>query len=79
MGLLSIGVNHRTAPVEVRERLAFDEEQTRRFLTDAAEDLSERLLVSTCNRTELYAVTEEAEADPIPALLERLGRARGIE
>lgn len=63
--IIAVGLNHRTAPVEVRERLAFDEaavrEQLGRLRTLGICD--EALLVSTCNRVELYAV---ATHDPGP-------------
>jgi len=59
MGIVLIGTSHKTAPVEVRERLAFAESR----LTDALRELvdremiSEGLIVSTCNRVELIAAT----------------------
>ncbi len=58
MEIVLIGMNHRTAPVELRERVAFTAEQARR----AAEELRSRaileeaVVVSTCNRSELYGV-----------------------
>jgi len=60
MSLVVVGINHRTAPVEVRERVVF--EPTR--LPEALRELrslpavSESVIVSTCNRTEIYCVTE---------------------
>ena len=53
-----IGCNHRTAPVELRERIAFTSQQA----LQAADELKERgileeaVVVSTCNRSELYGV-----------------------
>jgi glutamyl-tRNA reductase len=61
MEIVLIGVSHRTAPVEVRERVTFTPEEAQR----AAEELrtggllSETLVLSTCNRSELYGVTAE--------------------
>lgn len=59
--LLVLGVNHRTAPVEVRERLAYQRQELpgalRRLLQ--REGIGEALLLSTCNRTEVYAVGPE--------------------
>ncbi|MFB6355561.1 MAG: glutamyl-tRNA reductase, partial [bacterium] len=51
-----IGMNHRTAPVDVREKLAFSPEETRAFLKELhkRDDVTEAVLLSTCNRTELY-------------------------
>ena len=62
MEIVLIGLNHRTAPVELRERVAFTPEEARR----AAEELrsrgvlSETLVLSTCNRSELYGVPPES-------------------
>lgn len=56
MKILMIGVNHRTAPVELRERLALSGERLAGALTGlrAAHPASELVIVSTCNRTEAY-------------------------
>jgi glutamyl-tRNA reductase len=62
MELLCLGLNHKTAPVEVRERFAVGSNK----LGEAASELkqltgvSEGLVVSTCNRTEFYLVAETA-------------------
>ena len=58
MELLCIGVSHKTAPVELRERLAFSEEAQATFLRRLS-DIGETMLVSTCNRVELYAASED--------------------
>ena len=61
MEIVLVGLNHRTAPVEVRERVSFTSEQARR----AAEELRSRgileetLVLSTCNRSEVYGVPPE--------------------
>ena len=56
MHLVVVGISHRTAPLELRERLAFDDEQAagvaRRLLDE--EPITEAVALSTCNRTELY-------------------------
>jgi glutamyl-tRNA reductase len=56
MPLTVIGVSHRTAPIEVRERFAFAPEAGDAFLSELLDTgvAEEALLVSTCNRTELY-------------------------
>jgi glutamyl-tRNA reductase len=55
MMLLAAGCSHRTAPVEVREQVAFDQEQLVRALDDlAARYGCEAAILSTCNRVELY-------------------------
>ncbi|HLJ02010.1 MAG TPA: glutamyl-tRNA reductase [Solirubrobacteraceae bacterium] len=63
--LLAIGTSYKTAPVEVRERLALPEARAGGFLRDlrGATDVHEAVAVSTCNRTELYLVV----GDPVEA------------
>jgi glutamyl-tRNA reductase len=61
-----VGINHKTAPIEVRERLAFAESR----LADALRELvdhemvSEGLIISTCNRVELIAATPNGAGGP---------------
>jgi glutamyl-tRNA reductase len=60
MSLVVIGINHRTAPVDIREKVVFAGEElpaALRELTTVA-GVRESLIVSTCNRTELYCLTE---------------------
>ena len=70
MPLLVIGINHRTAPVEIREKVVFAGDE----LPDALQELSgvagvrESLIVSTCNRTELYCLSD-GEEHPLVAWL----------
>ena len=56
MALFSLGINHRTAPLSVREQVAFHAEELRRALADLANGgrVHEAAILSTCNRTELY-------------------------
>lgn len=63
MHLLLLGVNHRTAPLEAREALAFSPGETVVVLTDLmrAGLVQEAALLSTCNRTEFYIVTGTPE------------------
>ncbi len=57
MNLLSISINHRTAPVELREKLHLNEEEVRKFiLQQKGKLLREGLVISTCNRTEVYGI-----------------------
>ncbi|MGB5132507.1 MAG: glutamyl-tRNA reductase, partial [Steroidobacteraceae bacterium] len=60
MSLLVFGLNHRTAPIDVRERIVFDADRLPRALgaLGALEGIHEGLIVSTCNRTELYCVAD---------------------
>lgn len=56
MEITLVGVNYRAAPVAVRERLAFTPAQTDAALAGLREKTSEAVILSTCNRTEIYAV-----------------------
>ena len=59
MSIVLVGINHKSAPVEVRERLAFSEDACSsglRTLVDG-EVVREALIVSTCNRVEVLAET----------------------
>lgn len=71
--LVAVGLSHHTAPVEVRERMALDPEGVRVELSELVRGgaAREALLVSTCNRVELYAVPGDDGLDP---LRERWGR-----
>jgi len=70
MEIVLVGLNHRTAPVEVRERVSFTAEQSRK----AAEELRSRgilqetLVLSTCNRSEIYGVPPESSHECAPGL-----------
>jgi len=65
MNLIVIGVNHQSAPVEVRERFAVHEERLPEALKTLASQpgIEEAMIVSTCNRVELVARVASAEAD----------------
>ena len=71
MAFLALGINHKTATVAVRERVAFGPEQ----LVDALQQLCrvtpcrEAAILSTCNRSELYLALDEATAEAILAWL----------
>lgn len=71
MSIVVIGLNHRTAPVEVREGVVFDSARLPEALHSlcARPGVQEGLIVSTCNRTEMYCVVQGGE----PALPEWLG------
>lgn len=67
MPLIALGLNHLTAPVSVREQVAIDADATPPALADLASQpgVDEALILSTCNRTELYcSVREGAEHAP---------------
>jgi glutamyl-tRNA reductase len=64
MSLLVLGLNHRTAPIEVRERIVFDAGRLPGALASLAAlpGVGEAAIVSTCNRTEIYGVGAAAPA-----------------
>lgn len=88
MPLITIGINHQTAPLAIRERMAFNAEQTPAALARllAVPGVEEAVLLSTCNRTEIYCAAAEpgrvadwlvAERTPEdPGIAERLYRHR---
>ena len=60
-GLILIGVNHKTAPIELREKLAFSDTQiqTAMELLHQSSHISEAMIISTCNRVEVVMVTSD--------------------
>ena len=76
--LLTLGVSHKTAPVALRERLAFGERDGVEFLgrLTATEHVREGVVISTCNRTEVYLVVTDhvqAESEVLGALAHHAG------
>jgi glutamyl-tRNA reductase len=71
-----VGLNHRTAPVEEREKFAFSPEQLPDALDRLGRDLGGAVVLSTCNRTELYA-TGSGEAHEVDRLLGALADCKG--
>jgi glutamyl-tRNA reductase len=74
--LLALGISHKTAPVALRERLAFTEPQAREFAesTLATSEVREAVVICTCNRTEVYLVVGDsvrAEGDVLGLLAQR--------
>ena len=68
MSILAYGLNYRTAPLDLRERVAFPEESLGTVLRDIRQDLpaiSEVAIVSTCHRTELYCAANSDCAEEI--------------
>lgn len=63
MSFLALGVNHQTASVELREQVAFNAERLHALFQDqqAVPSLQDMVVVSTCNRTEVYAITEKPD------------------
>ncbi len=73
MKLLVIGLNHKTAPVELREKLSFTETELPSVLQKllSSSDISEAVVLSTCNRIEFYVICEDTDraADIIKSLM----------
>ena len=67
MTILTLGLNHNTAPVAIRERLAFPAERLRPALGQLVRlpEVEEVAILSTCNRTEFYCGTANADLDKI--------------
>lgn len=76
MSFLALGVNHQTASVELREQVAFNPEKLKDLLNEQSQhqNLNEMVVVSTCNRTEVYAMAENAEM-----VLNWLAQKNGID
>ena len=77
--LFVCGMNHATAPVEVREQLALETDKVREILTDLLGRglLGEVMILSTCNRVEVYGVASEL-AEARQAAWSRLVAQRGL-
>jgi glutamyl-tRNA reductase len=73
MSLVVVGINHRTAPVEVRERVVFEPSRIPDALQQlrSLPEIRESVIVSTCNRTELYCVTDGAGQGELGDWLQR--------
>lgn len=64
MALFTLGINHHTAPLSVREQMSFQAERVPQALADlaAGKAVHEAAILSTCNRTEVYFATEAPDA-----------------
>ena len=77
--LLALGASHKTAGVAVRERIALTDAGAERFMRELVgeAEIQEAVVLSTCNRTEIYLVV----GDPVEAetaVLGRLARRAGV-
>jgi len=88
MSLITLGLNHKTTPLELRERLAFTPQNLREALNSLIKvnGVTEAAIVSTCNRTELYCVlhtVNKTDEDPSNVddqlLVEWFSRFHGLE
>lgn len=76
MSFFALGVNHQTASVELREQVAFNPEKLKEVLLEQSRhpDLNDMVVVSTCNRTEVYAMAENADM-----VLDWLAQKNGVD
>lgn len=76
MTFFALGVNHQTASVELREQVAFNPEKLKDLLTEQSSQqyLNDMVVVSTCNRTEVYAMAENADM-----VLDWLAQKNGVD
>ena len=92
MQILTLGINHHTAPIQVREQVAFTPEMIQPALHHLKDHLAsvsethlpEATILSTCNRTELYCAANDEHADQQSSLLKKsaiewLAKSRGID
>ena len=59
MQVLAVGLNHETAPLQVREKLAIGRWQLRQALVSLFDHVPQGIILSTCNRTEVYTVADK--------------------
>ena len=81
MNLVFVGWNHRGAPLDLRERLAFTPEKAREALQGLFEEhiLAEGAIVSTCNRAEIYGVSDrEDDLDALSGFFSRFHRVDDV-
>lgn len=71
MSLLVLGLNHRTAPVRLREQVTIDPERLPNALDSLAGQVAPGVILSTCNRLEIYTLVNDSADSPDP-----LGRLR---
>ena len=65
MSIQLISMSHKNAPLEIRQRFAFDHQAQRTFLhrLTHGQVVEEAVIISTCNRTEIYTWSGEAQRD----------------
>ncbi|MFD2926125.1 glutamyl-tRNA reductase [Halobacillus naozhouensis] len=61
MHILAVGLNYKTAPVEIREKLTFSDERLAEAMQqlNSQKSILENVIISTCNRTEIFAVVDQ--------------------
>lgn len=61
--ILLVGLSHKTAPLEIRESVSFRSDQILESLPLLRNELGEAIILSTCNRSEIYTVTDDSVSD----------------
>lgn len=81
MSLITLGINHKTAPVALRERVVFSPERLPEALRDlaAVPTVLEVAILSTCNRTELYCTLDNPRYDAVIDWLSRYHKINADE
>lgn len=79
MALFTLGINHHTAPLSVREQVAFNADKLQHALSDLTRSnlIREAAILSTCNRTEIYCAADDPET-AIGWLVEYHAIERGV-
>jgi glutamyl-tRNA reductase len=81
MPIVAIGLSHRSCPVDIREKFAFSDAEIPAVLDDLRKRglVSEAVILSTCNRVELYAVTASADRAMLEQLRNQLAETRSFQ
>lgn len=80
MPIIAVGVNHKTAPVEIREKMSFSKGSLREAYAQLLANLAVQgcVIISTCNRTEIYAHVLDVESS-IDAIIDLLEQKSSVE
>lgn len=70
MSILIVGVNHKTAPVAIREKVSFSPAEMPQALDSVHQVVEESIILSTCNRTEIYVAN--SHKNPVETLVDWL-------
>ena len=81
MELFALSLNHDTASIDLRERLFFPERELPKALDALGEvpELAERMILTTCNRVEVYGVAEGPLSQTVESVVACLGRHRNLD
>ena len=78
MYIIAVGVNHKTAPVDIREKLAYNPDELNQATVSLLTLCSENFIVATCNRTEIYLASKNETPNLDYKLLNWLSQSRYI-